>query len=106
MKKLKWLQSFKQYNQNIQLLFIVNILTQIGLGIFMIVYNFYIREIGFAVTVNGSVIAMGSLAAAIVLIPAGILSDKIGRRRMMIYGVFLLDYFYFFAVPLKCNLFY
>ncbi|WP_078379083.1 MFS transporter [Sutcliffiella halmapala] len=87
MKNLKWLRSFRHYNRNIKLLFLVNILTQIGLGIFMIVYNFYIRELGYAETVNGSMIAMASLAAAIILIPAGILSDKLGRRKMMIYGV-------------------
>ncbi|WP_204412311.1 MFS transporter [Bacillus tianshenii] len=96
MKNLRWLQSFKQYNRNIQLLFMVNILTQIGLGIFMIVYNFYIRELGYSETVNGSMIAMASLAAAIVLIPAGILSDKLGRRRMMIYGVLFTGIFMLF----------
>jgi MFS family permease len=94
-KNVKWLQSFKQYNHNIQQLFLVNIFTQIGLGIFMIVYNFYVRELGYTETVNGSVIAMSSLAAAIILIPAGILSDRIGRRKMMIYGVVLSGIFMF-----------
>ncbi|QFT90490.1 major facilitator superfamily transporter [Bacillus sp. THAF10] len=87
MIKTEFLQTIKGYNSNIRLLFIVNILTQIGLGVFMVVYNFYIRELGFAETVNGKVIAMSSLAAALVLIPAGILSDKIGRRKMMIVGL-------------------
>ncbi|MEA3320369.1 MAG: MFS transporter [Bacillota bacterium] len=95
LKNANWFQSFMRYDHTIQKLFIVNILTQIGLGIFMIVYNFYIRELGFAETVNGNVIAASSLAAAIILIPAGILSDRIGRKKMMLYGVFFSGIFMF-----------
>ncbi|CAG9620823.1 Multidrug resistance protein MdtG [Sutcliffiella rhizosphaerae] len=95
MKNINILQNFKSYNYNVRQLFVVNILTQIGLGVFMVVYNFYIRELGFAETVNGKVIAMSSLAAALILIPAGVLSDKIGRRKMMIYGVVVSSLFMF-----------
>ncbi|AST93167.1 MULTISPECIES: MFS transporter [Sutcliffiella] len=89
----KALQPFVHYNKNIRLFFIANIFIQIGLGIFMVMYNFYIRELGFAEQVNGSMIAMSSLAAAIILIPAGLLSDKFGRKKMMVTGVILTSSF-------------
>ncbi len=82
----EWAAQIKTYNRNIRLTFIANILTQIGLGIFMVIYNFYIRELGYNELVNGKVIAMTSLATALVLIPAGILSDKAGRKKLMLYG--------------------
>jgi len=82
----EWAAQVKTYNRNIRLTFIANILTQIGLGIFMVIYNFYIRELGYNELVNGKVIAMTSLATALILIPAGILSDKAGRKKLMLYG--------------------
>ncbi|MBT2693172.1 MFS transporter [Bacillus sp. ISL-55] len=82
----EWAAQIKTYNQNIRLTFVANILTQVGLGIFMVIYNFYIRELGYNELVNGKVIAMTSLATALILIPAGILSDKAGRKKLMLYG--------------------
>ena len=82
----EWAEQIKSYNRNIKLSFIANILTQIGLGIFMVIYNFYIRELGYNELVNGKVISMTALATALVLIPAGILSDKIGRKKLMLFG--------------------
>lgn len=82
----EWASHIKSYNRNIKLTFLANILTQIGLGIFMVIYNFYIRELGFNELVNGKVISMTALATALVLIPAGILSDKAGRKKLMFYG--------------------
>ncbi|GAM14347.1 MFS transporter [Mesobacillus selenatarsenatis] len=82
----EWAAQIKTYNRNIRLTFVANILTQVGLGIFMVIYNFYIRELGYNELVNGKVIAMTSLATALILIPAGILSDKTGRKKLMLYG--------------------
>lgn len=82
----EWASHIKSYNRNVKLTFLANILTQVGLGIFMVIYNFYIRELGFNELVNGKVISMTSLATALILIPAGILSDKAGRKKLMFYG--------------------
>ncbi len=56
------------------------------MGIFMIIYNYYIRELGFDEQVNGKVIAMTATAQAIMLLPAGILSDRIGRKKVIFIG--------------------
>lgn len=83
----EWMGQFKSYNKNIKLAIIANILTQIGLGSFMVVYNFYIRALGFSQQLNGEIIALTSLATAIILVPAGIMSDRLGRKRIMAIGV-------------------
>lgn len=85
----EWAVQFKTYNRNIRLAILANILTQIGLGAFMIVYNFYIRELGLSQNVNGEIIARTSLATALILVPAGILSDRVGRKKVMAVGVFI-----------------
>ncbi|KOP80092.1 MFS transporter [Cytobacillus solani] len=82
----EWASQIKGYNRNIRLAFMANIFTQIGFGIFMVIYNFYIRELGYNEQINGQVISMTALATAIALVPAGVFSDRIGRRKAMLYG--------------------
>lgn len=86
----KWLQdwgkSLKSFNRNIRLFILSNVLIQIGMGVFSVMYNLYIRELGLPESVNGSVISVTSLATAIMLIPAGLLSDKLGRKWLLIIG--------------------
>ncbi|WP_286229568.1 MFS transporter [Neobacillus mesonae] len=87
---------FRTYNRNVKLSFMANILTQIGLGIFMVIYNFYIRKLGYTEAVNGQVIAMTSLATAIILVPAGLVSDRFGRKRVIFYGIAVSGMILFF----------
>lgn len=62
---------------------------QIGMGVFMVMYNLYIRELGMPETVNGKVISMTAMASAIMLVPAGFLSDRFGRKWMIVGGAVL-----------------
>lgn len=84
----EWAGQIRGYNRNIKLAILANIFTQIGFGIFMVIYNFYIRELGYNEQINGQVISMTALATAILLVPAGIISDRIGRKKAMLFGVF------------------
>ncbi|WP_347791728.1 MFS transporter [Solibacillus sp. CAU 1738] len=79
----------KAFNRNIRLFIFANVLIQTGMGVFSVMYNLYIRELGLPETVNGSVISITSLATAIMLVPAGILSDKLGRKWVLIVGTSL-----------------
>ncbi|QKS72216.1 MFS transporter [Paenalkalicoccus suaedae] len=81
-----WRDQFKQYNKNVRLFLLSSILVNIGMGIFMIIYNYYIRELGFNDQTNGSVIAMQATATAITLLPIGILSDRTGRKKIILIG--------------------
>ena len=84
-----WLKSLRSFNRNIRLFIVANVLIQIGMGVFSVMYNLYIRELGLPEAVNGSVISVTSLATAIMLVPAGILSDKFGRKWILITGTSL-----------------
>jgi MFS family permease len=83
----EWAKQFRLYNRNIKLAMLANFITQIGMGIFMVIYNFYIRKLGYSEAVNGQVIAMTSLATAIILVPAGIISDRFSRKKVIFYGI-------------------
>ncbi|CEG24212.1 Multidrug resistance protein MdtG [Planococcus massiliensis] len=81
-----WKLNFSSYNRNIKFFMLANVLIQIGLGVFMVMYNLYIKELGMPETVNGKVISMTATASALMLIPAGFLSDRFGRKWIIILG--------------------
>lgn len=83
----EWSRQFQTYNKNIKLAIWANVFSQIGLGMFMVIYNFYIRALGLSQDVNGQIISLTALATAIILVPAGILSDRLGRKKVMVFGV-------------------
>jgi MFS family permease len=85
----EWANYVRGYNRNVRLFLWANVLFQIGMGMFMIMYNLYVRALGYDQVVLGNVIAMTSLAAAIVLIPAGLISDRVGRKKVIILGLLL-----------------
>lgn len=86
---LDWKMKILSFNRNVKLFMLANVLIQIGLGVFMVMYNLYIKELGMPETVNGKVISMTAMASAIMLIPAGFLSDKLGRKWIIIVGALL-----------------
>lgn len=77
------------FNRNIKLFMLANVLIQIGMGVFMVMYNLYIKELGMPETVNGKVISMTATASALMLIPAGFMSDRFGRKWILIIGAAL-----------------
>lgn len=81
-----WKRKMSAFNRNVKLFMLANVLIQIGMGVFMVMYNLYIKELGMPETINGKVISMTALATAIMLIPAGFLSDKFGRKWMIVGG--------------------
>ncbi|WP_409302547.1 MFS transporter [Peribacillus sp. SCS-155] len=87
---------FTSYNRNIKLLILGNIFIQIGLGITSIIYNFYIRTLGFEEAVNGHVISLASLATALFLIPAGLMGDHKGRKKVLLAGLIASGIFMLF----------
>lgn len=81
-----WKKSLASFNKNIKMFMLANVLIQVGMGVFIIMYNLYIKELGFPETLNGKIISMTSLASAIMLVPAGYLSDRLGRKGIIIIG--------------------
>lgn len=85
----EWTRQVTAFNRNVKLFMLGNVLVQIGMGVFMVMYNLYIRELGMPETVNGKVISMTALALAIILVPAGFVSDRLGRKWLIFGGTLL-----------------
>lgn len=70
-------------HRNVRFFFVASFLTQISSGFFSVLYNLYIKSQGLPDPVAGYYVSAGSIAGAISLVPAGMLSDRIGRKRAM-----------------------
>jgi MFS family permease len=76
-------------HRNVRLFFVAAFLSQISGGFFGVLYNLYIKSIGLPDTVAGAYVSAGSIAGALFLVPAGILSDRVGRKRAIVTAGFL-----------------
>ncbi|MCM3781446.1 MFS transporter [Neobacillus mesonae] len=72
--------------RNIQLFFLANILYQMGGGMFSVLYNLYVQDLGYDATMNGRIISIQSIATAIMFIPIGLLGDRMSRKPILIAG--------------------
>jgi len=73
-----------QYNAR---LYLVNvIISGVSMGVFRLLFNFYILSLGFNEVLMGRLITTSSLTALIVALPMGYLADVIGRKRSLLIG--------------------
>lgn len=76
----EWKLQLSGYSRNIRLFLWFNFLWNTGLGIFTLDYNLYIKALGYSQTMVGDIVAMTTLAAALILVPAGLMNDRFGPK--------------------------
>lgn len=74
------------WSRNIRLFFLANMLYQIGTGMFSVLYNLYIHELGYPDAMSGKIVSMQSLATALCFIPIGLFGDRVSRKRLLVIG--------------------
>ncbi|KKO53392.1 MFS transporter [Paenibacillus sp. DMB20] len=82
-------KEWKDWPRNIKLFFLANVLYQIGTGMFGVLYNLYIKDLGYADSMNGTVVSVQSLATAMMFIPIGFLGDRGSRKKLLVLGALL-----------------
>lgn len=82
-------REWKEWSRNIKLFFLANVLYQIGTGMFGVLYNLYIKSLGYADSMNGTVVSVQSLATALMFIPIGFLGDRGSRKKILVMGALL-----------------
>jgi MFS family permease len=81
---LHWAHHWNNFHRNVQLFLLANFIFQTGMGMFMVVYNLFVQSLGYKETFIGQIISLSSLATVLIVIPAGYLSDRVGRKRIML----------------------
>jgi MFS family permease len=83
----RMMQYFGQFRPNARLFLLSTLISGITLSGFQLFFNIYLRSRGFDLDFIGLLNALPSGAALLVGIPLGIVSDRIGRRRAMLFGL-------------------
>ena len=77
----------RSFNRSARLFLVATLINGIVFSIWWLFFNFYILELGFSREYLGLVTSATSAAALLLGIPLGVLSDRIGRKKAMIWGV-------------------
>ncbi len=75
-----------------KLFLIASVLNGIGNGMFNVVGQLYLISLGFESAALGTMFMMNPLGAAILTIPAGVLADRYGKKKVMISGFLLIGF--------------
>src|SRR4030043_1842554 len=78
------------FRPNARLYLIYAIITGIAMGIFRLLFNFYILSLGYDEKVLGNLVTASSITALIFALPMGYLADLLGRKlSLLISGVLI-----------------
>ncbi|UCH61178.1 MAG: MFS transporter [Anaerolineales bacterium] len=76
--------NLKAFKPNARLYLLNVIITGVTMGVFRLLFNFYILSLGFDEALLGKLITINNLTALIVALPAGYLADLLGRKRALL----------------------
>lgn len=82
-------QAAREFSRNAKAFLLANALTQMCLGLFGVIFNLYLSAIGYSLTTIGVFSTMQLLGSALTAIPAGMFSDRVGRKKSMLIAVTL-----------------
>ena len=84
-----YISRIKGFSRNAQLYLVCIALGQISLGAYSVTYNLYLRALDYSVSTIGVLVFVETLASGLASLPAGIFSDRFGRKRSLYYAIIL-----------------
>ncbi|MGE5560034.1 MAG: MFS transporter [Chloroflexota bacterium] len=82
-------QAIGQFSPNAKNFLVGNALIQMCLGVFGVLFNLYLSAIGYSLTTIGVFSTMQLMGSALTAIPAGMFSDRVGRRTSLLMATSL-----------------
>ncbi len=86
MRKFDLLASLRTLPSDLKLIFLSLFLWTFGIGLYTYIWSLFLREIGADSTQVGTVYLLGFLAAALTMIPGGLLANKYDLKPIIIIG--------------------
>jgi MFS family permease len=87
---LRYLRSLTVFERDARLFLLVTLASGSAVSLWWIDFNLYLRSLGVDLPVIGLVTTVGSAASLLVAFPASIVSDRIGRRLVLLAGAALM----------------
>jgi len=79
-------EKLHQFSPNARWYLASVVITGASMGVFRLLFNFYVLSQGYDETLLGNLITASSLTALLVALPMGYLADRLGRKRSLILG--------------------
>jgi MFS family permease len=79
-----YIRALSSFNVNIKLLLLRTIIMGLYAGIYGIIFNLYILDMGYRADFLGLLLSVSLLTSSVMSIPAGILCDRFDRRKLML----------------------
>lgn len=92
---MNYIEGVKKIGKNVRALVISNVLISIGMGVFFVLFNIYLKAIGIKGTQIGIINGAMSLGTGVFAYFAGIISDEIGRKRSFLLSAVTVSFFFF-----------
>ena len=80
----------REFNRNVNSFFLYGVAINAGMALFALLYNLYLLRLSYQEDFIGQVASMAPLATALLALPAGALSDRLGRKPFLIASGLLL----------------
>jgi MFS family permease len=93
-----YLAHFSQFPKNVKLFLIGNAIQGLGLSIYGLLFNLYLKELGFGESAIGGLISTTSLGISLMAIPAALIIEKFHVKHLVVAGLFLSSLFYFMQI--------
>ena len=82
----------RTFRPNARLYLVSVIVSGLSMGVFRLLFNFYVLSLGFDEALLGRLITTSSLTALLVALPVGYLADLMGRKRSLLSGGILTSF--------------
>jgi MFS family permease len=82
-----YLRKIRMFSRNARLFLSATFLNGFATGIWTVLFNLHLLELGFREDFIGYMLLLGGLAAGLAAFPAGIVCGKIGRKKTLLTGV-------------------
>lgn len=93
-----YLTHFQQFSHNVKLFLIGNAINGMGMSIHGLLFNLYLKELGYGETIIGNLISTGSLGISLMAIPAALIIERFHVKQLVITGMVMCSFFYFIQI--------
>jgi MFS family permease len=91
---LSYRSHFRKLTPNVKLFLIGNAFQGFGLSIYGLLFNLYLKELGFGESTIGTLISTTSLGISLMALPAALFIDKFYVKHLVMTGLFFSSLFY------------
>jgi predicted MFS family arabinose efflux permease len=89
---------FRELSRNVKLFLIGNAIQGMGLSIYGLLFNLYLKELGFGESAIGGLISTTSLGISLMAIPAALIIERFHVKHLVVTGLLLSSVFYWMQI--------